>query len=389
MQILNQNYTSDKHTKQPQLKEKILSQISETALEFRGVSKSFGALDVLRNLNLTLPVGKVYSIIGESGCGKTTALRLMNGLERPTSGEVYLNGEGFDYSMAVSIRRSMGYCLQGYTLFPHMNIFENMSVIARKSGWDKVKIKKRALEVMELMGLSASEYLDKKPSQLSGGQQQRIGIARAIFMNPQILLMDEPFGALDPITRNEIQEAFIELQKKLSLTVVLVTHDLAEAFKMSHEILLLEKGHLAQRGRPNKLLMQPATSYVTHFLKTHSPGHLLEEIPMYTVMFSDVCTVRKEGGGFVIGNLDDEGVAKYLPSRRELLSYINKKSDLRFFIDNNRRLTEYVGPILKDTDSLLDGLKTLLSTKEEVLPVVNKEACLVGAFGKEALDALS
>lgn len=326
-----------------------MSQVSEIALEFRGVSKSFGALNVLKNLNIALPAGKIYSIIGESGCGKTTALRLLNGLESPTAGEVYLNGRSFDYSMAVTQRRSMGYCLQGYTLFPHMNILENMSIIARKSGWSKAKIRSRANEVMELMGLSPDDYLDKWPAQLSGGQQQRVGIARAIFMSPRILLMDEPFGALDPITRNEIQEAFIELQKKLSLTVVLVTHDLAEAFKMSHEILMLEKGHIVQRGRPNQLLMSPATDYVASFLKTNSPGHILEEIPLYTVMF------------------EDNG----------------------FLVDDERRLVDHVGPTLRDTDSLLHGLKTLLSTKQQVLPVVDHQARLVGVFGKEALDALS
>ena len=362
--------------------------MSEIALEFRGVSKSFGALDVLKSLNLALSAGKIYSIIGESGCGKTTALRLMNGLEKPSAGEVFLNGESFDYSMAVTKRRSMGYCLQGYTLFPHMNILENLSVIARKSGWDKAKIKNRALEVMDLMGLSADEYLNKKPSQLSGGQQQRIGIGRAIFMKPQIMLMDEPFGALDPITRNEIQEVFIELQKKLSLTVVLVTHDLAEAFKMSDEILLLEKGHLAQRGRPNRLLMKPATEYVASFLKTNSPGHILEEIPMYTAMFADVHTVMREGEGFVIGNLD-EADTEFLSSQGDLLKYIEKNPGIRFSVDEDGRLAEYVGPVLRDSDSLLVGLKTLLSTKESVLPVVNKQAELVGAFGKEALDALS
>lgn len=388
MQILNQNYTSVEHAKQHVLKENILSQVSEIALEFRGVSKSFGTLDVLKNLSLALSSGKIYSIIGESGCGKTTALRLMNGLERPTDGEVYLNGESFDYSMAVSKRRSMGYCLQGYTLFPHMTILDNMSVIARKSGWSRESIRQRALEVMDLMGLSSDEYLEKKPAQLSGGQQQRIGIARAIFMKPQILLMDEPFGALDPITRNELQQAFIDLQKKLSLTVVLVTHDLAEAFKMSHEILLLEKGHLAQRGRPNRLLMRPATDYVASFLRTNSPGHILEEIPLYTAMFSDVYTVKKNQVGFVVGNLDEEDT-EVLASQSELMDHMEKTPGIRFSVDDDGRLTEYVGPVLRDSDSLLDGLKTLLSTKEQVLPVVNKEAYLVGAFGKEALDALS
>lgn len=365
-----------------------MSKVPEIALEFRDVSKSFGALNVLDRLNIQLPVGKIYSIIGESGCGKTTALRLMNGLEKPTSGEVFLNGRSFDYSQAVTQRRQMGYCLQGYTLFPHMTILENMSIIAKKVGWSQSQIAQRADEIMNLMGLSASEYLAKKPSQLSGGQQQRIGIARAIFMNPKILLMDEPFGALDPITRNEVQDAFIELQKKLSLTVVLVTHDLAEAFKMSHEILLFEKGKLAQRGRPNRLLMSPNSKYVESFLKTNSPGHILAEIPLYTAMMADVNIVVESKSGFLVRGIDSEQ-ENHFSSKQELIDFQKQTKGVFFFVDENEMPTAGNPLSLKSTDSLLLALKTLISTEQRILPVVNETGQVVGAFGKEALDALS
>ena len=175
----------------------------------------------------------------------------MNGLLTPASGRVVVSGEEFDFAKSEKLRRKMGYSMQGSGLFPHMTIAENMSIVATKENWSQQDILARIQELCRLVNLPASKsFLAQRPRELSGGQQQRVGIARALFMSPKILLMDEPFGALDPITRKDIQNEFLDLQDKLKLTIVLVTHDLTEAFLMGDNIALLNQGRLAQLGRP-------------------------------------------------------------------------------------------------------------------------------------------
>lgn len=372
------------------MKELFISPKSDLVVQFESINKYFGSLKVLKDLNLSVEKGKFYSLIGESGCGKTTALRLMNGLEFPTSGRVQLNGQNFDYGQKVEVRRKMGYCPQGYTLFPHLSILENMSLVAKKSGWSKDRIRSRAEELMQLVGLPESRFLDQKPNQLSGGQQQRVSIARAIFLNPKILLMDEPFGALDPITRHEVQDSFIDLQKKLGLSVVLVTHDLSEAFKMADRIFLLEKGRLVQQGRPNQLIMKPATPYVEQFLKSNSAGHILKGIPLYTIMNIDIWVCQKKGSRYLLTNLDTEinriieGKDKFQQFKQEL-----GVESLVVEIDGEGRLNHKDQPVLSSRMSLLEALQYFLSHEDEVVPVVDDKQIVVGSFGKGAFDVLS
>lgn len=363
------------------------------------MSKSFGPKVVLNELSFDIRKGQICALIGESGCGKTTTLRLINGLERPTSGQVYLNKVQFDYDRAVNYRRKMGYCLQGYTLFPHMNILENMSIIAKKSGWSAEKIKRRAEEVMDLVNLSSKDYLYKRPGQLSGGQAQRVGIARAIFMNPDLLLMDEPFGALDPITRDELQDSFIQLQKKLGLTVVLVTHDLSEAFKMSHEIILLKEGTMLQKGRPNQLLMYPVNEYVKEFLRTNSPGYILKSMPIYTVMMLNVWTTYKtNAGSYELDNIES-GERTALYSLEQVLDFHRKEKQAHIFFVNSERKFQSIGHkngeliekncYLRSEDDLIQGLHLLLDEKFQSVPVLNNDGFVVGRFGREAIDVIA
>lgn len=189
----------------------------------------------------------------------------MNGLLLPTQGEVRLNNQALSATAWNEQRRQIGYCLQGSTLFPHLNVSENLSIVAKRVGWSKEKIFLRVTEVLELVQLEPKEFLDRKPSQLSGGQKQRVSLARALFMKPQILLMDEPFGALDEMTRREIQTAFLQLQLQLGLTVVLVTHDLREAERLSQDLILLQNGRIAQRGPAEQMRSQPSSQYVRDF----------------------------------------------------------------------------------------------------------------------------
>ena len=274
-------------------------------INLKDIGFSYAQKRVFENFDLSIEPRQIYSLVGESGCGKTTLLKVMNGLLQPQSGRVDIDGIPFDYSKAEKVRRGVGYSIQGSGLFPHMSISENMTIIARKEGWDRNKIEHRIQELCELVNLpSNSTFLYKKPREISGGQQQRVGIARALFLSPKVLLMDEPFGALDPITREEIQDEFIDLQHRLKLTIVIVTHDLAEAFKMSDQIVLLNQGKIEQIGKPRQFILKPASDYVVKFMESHSPGKILKNIKLYAVVNSDILVSQKNELGYSARNCE-------------------------------------------------------------------------------------
>ena len=235
-------------------------------IELKGVWFRFTDNWVLSDINIQVSEGEVVALIGESGCGKTTCLRLMNGLILPSRGEVLLNGKIHNSTDWVQQRREMGYCIQGSTLFPHLNVFENLSLVAKKIGWSEARINQRIDEVLSIVQLDPQDFKFRRPSELSGGQKQRISIGRALFLSPKILLMDEPFGALDPITRKEMQDFFLQLKKSIQVTVVFVTHDLKEAKRLADEAVLFSNGCIEQRGSIHEMNSQPKSSYVKQFL---------------------------------------------------------------------------------------------------------------------------
>mgnify|MGYP003950457521 CR=1 FL=1 len=247
-------------------------------ISFQGVHKSFGSKVVLKDLCFELEPEKIYSLLGESGSGKTTALRLMNRLLAAESGNIKIFGKPIDNIDPVSLRRKMGYAIQGSGLFPHMTIKENISLVAKQSGWSKNKINQRADELMEMVNLPPKQYLHLKPRQISGGQKQRVGFVRALFLKPKLVLMDEPFSALDPITREEVQDEFLSMQKKLKFTAMIVTHDLSEAFKLSDKVLMLNQGNLDQFDKPSEIINNPKTDYVkklvSRFLKSREINYV-------------------------------------------------------------------------------------------------------------------
>ncbi len=365
------------------------------AIQMKDLSFSYGTKSILHNFNLSIERGKVYCLVGSSGSGKTTTLRLINGLLTPSSGEVVLEGETLDFSQAEKIRRSMGYSIQGSGLFPHMTLFENLTIIASKQGWTKSKIKQRVQELCELMDLPFEDsFLKKKPREISGGQQQRVGIARALFMNPKIMLMDEPFSALDPITRSELQKEFLSLQHKLQLTIVLVTHDLSEAFSMADEIVLLNQGKIEQKGKPSNFLLSPSSPFVEEFIQSHSPGSLLKEIYLYSVVHTQVYTTEKQGDVYLVKNIDSdesknfdspEAASAFLKSKNQKAHYwIEDQKFVSMQEFGESKKTEY----LLSTNHILDGMGQLLRSKRSALPVVNDQHRLIGVFSEEGLNAL-
>lgn len=233
----------------------------------RTFTRTSGApVHALRGLDLEICEGETMALVGPSGCGKTTTLRLINRLIEPSSGRLLVDGEDIAQLDPVRLRRRMGYVVQSGGLFPHLNVARNVGLLCEVEGWRQRDIDQRVNELLDLVHLQPAEFRDRHPGELSGGQRQRVGVARALALDPEILLMDEPFGALDPITRSELQREFGELERLVSKTVVLVSHDLDEAFLLGDRVALLSEGELVQLGTPAEIRSTPATPWVERFV---------------------------------------------------------------------------------------------------------------------------
>ena len=235
---------------------------------FDRVTKRYEGRDqaAVENLSLTIPAGEICVLVGPSGAGKTTAMKLVNRLIELDEGDIRIDGTSIRDQDVVELRRGIGYVIQQVGLFPHMTIAENIATVPRLLGWPKARTKERTSELLELVGLD-SDYADRYPAQLSGGQRQRVGLARALAVDPPLMLMDEPFGALDPITRDRLQLEFLRLHEEVRRTVIFVTHDIDEAIKLGDRIAILrEGGHLAQYDTPDRILAHPADEFVERFV---------------------------------------------------------------------------------------------------------------------------
>ncbi|WP_312240685.1 osmoprotectant ABC transporter ATP-binding protein OsmV [Pantoea sp.] len=228
--------------------------------------KSGGTVNAVDNVSLNVPEGEMCVLLGPSGCGKTTTLKMINRLIAPSAGKIYINGEDTSTQDTVTLRRNIGYVIQQIGLFPNMTIEENITVVPRMLGWDKKRCHQRAAELMSMVALDAKKFLPRYPREMSGGQQQRIGVIRALAADPPVLLMDEPFGAVDPINREAIQNEFLDMQRQLKKTVMLVSHDIDEALKLGDRIAVFGQGKIVQCASPDELLAKPANAFVGSFL---------------------------------------------------------------------------------------------------------------------------
>lgn len=244
-------------------------------IRFEQVSKTYDdGTQAVSNLNISIPQGELFVFIGPSGCGKTTSMKMINRLLDPSSGSIYINNKNIKEYDIYQLRWNIGYVLQQIALFPHLTIGENIAIVPEMKKWPKRQIRQRCRELLSMVGLEPSVYLNKKPAELSGGEQQRIGVIRALAADPDIILMDEPFSALDPISREQLQQQVRELQRSIQKTIVFVTHDMNEAVRLGDRICLMNKGCIEQCGTPDELLHQPASSFVqTFFSNRHE--HLL------------------------------------------------------------------------------------------------------------------
>ena len=240
----------------------------EVIISFKDVSKSYDKNLILHNFNLQVKKGDFLTIIGTSGSGKTTALKLINGLLKADTGDVCIEGKNITSVDIISLRRNIGYVIQGVGLFPHMSVRKNIAYVSNLSRKkDKLKIDTTVNKLIKIVGMD-KEMLDRYPSELSGGQKQRIGIARALSASPKILLMDEPFGAVDEITRKSLQEEILRIHKELGVTIIFITHDIKEALKLGSKVLIMDKGEIIQLGTPDEIKSNPKNSFVKELISS-------------------------------------------------------------------------------------------------------------------------
>ncbi|TCK09302.1 ABC transporter ATP-binding protein [Marinobacterium mangrovicola] len=235
-------------------------------IELNNLTRSFGDHKAVDNLNLKVETGEICALIGTSGCGKSTTLKMINRLIEPSSGTVLIDGEDIRNQPPEQLRRKIGYAIQGVGLFPHRSVYENIATVPRLLGWSSEKIDARVHELLELLKMDFDSFAHRKPNRLSGGEQQRIGVARALAANPDLMLMDEPFGALDPLTRERLQLELKQIQKLLGITIILVTHDIEEAIRLADRIAVMDGGRLLQQATPEELLRNPREGFVSNLV---------------------------------------------------------------------------------------------------------------------------
>ncbi|WP_252236665.1 ABC transporter ATP-binding protein [Clostridium sp. CH2] len=359
-------------------------------IEFKNVSKIFKNQTVLKDVSFKIDKGELVSIIGESGCGKTTTLKMINSLIKPSSGKILIDGENIGFKDVIKLRRNMGYVIQQTGLFPHMTIRENIEIIPRLEKVEKSNIEKKTYELMDMVGLNAEEYLDRYPTELSGGQQQRIGVARAFATNPEIILMDEPFSALDPITRLQLQDELIDLQSKVRKTIVFVTHDMDEAIRIADKICIMNGGRIIQYDTPENILKNPCNDFVSEFIGKNRIWSSPEFIKVKDIMIDNPITCYKN-----ISLL--KCVEKMRSSKVDSLMVIDKLNHLLGIvtakqIQNNTDRSVAVENIMNSDfikaspdDTIIDILELVKENKISRLPVVDEGGYLRGIITKSSL----
>ena len=359
-------------------------------IEFKNVNKNFKNKKVLKDISFNINKGELVSIIGASGCGKTTTLKMINRLINPSSGQILIDGENIASKDIIKLRRNVGYVIQQTGLFPHMTVRENIELISTIEKNDKKKISKKTVELMEMVGLEKDEYLDRYPTELSGGQQQRVGVARAFATNPEVILMDEPFSALDPITRNQLQDELLELQNTLKKTIVFVTHDMDEAIKISDRICIMNEGEIAQYDTPENILKNPSNDFVSEFIGRNRIWSSPEFIRAKDIMIENPVTCFKSSSLL-------RCIEKMKKNKVDSLMVISKGNDLLGIVtakqiqkmtDRSVLLENMVNNkfvTVKPEDTIIDILEIVKENKISQIPVVDNEGKLIGIITKSSL----
>ncbi|MGM0640799.1 MAG: ATP-binding cassette domain-containing protein [Thermotogota bacterium] len=346
------------------------------SIQLKDLKKNYGDFTAVNNINLEFQDKKLSVLIGPSGCGKTTILKMINRLIERTSGDIVINGKSIEDINTIDLRRSMGYVIQEIGLFPHMTVFDNIAVVPKLLKWEENKIKNRVYELLDLVNLDPSINAKKFPAQLSGGQRQRVGVARGLAADPDILLMDEPFGAIDPINRETLQNGFLEIQEKIQKTIVFVTHDIREAIKLGDRIVILNKGNVEQEGSTLEVVKKPKNQFVREILGDDSEFKTLEFMKVLD-------TISEIPETFEIGNFDFSSI------KNKNLKIIIFTKDNKFFgfienraienISNNKDLKNHLKTYrLQKHLTLFDALNIMLRVGVSSLPVINNKSEVIG-----------
>ncbi|MDZ7706071.1 MAG: ABC transporter ATP-binding protein [Trueperaceae bacterium] len=364
-------------------------------IEFKDVVKEFpDGFRAIKELSFEVRQGEICVLIGPSGCGKTTSMRMVNRLLSITSGKILVDGRDNREMKIEELRRKIGYAIQQIGLFPHFTVYDNIAVVPRLLGWEEDRIYKRANMLLELVGLDPDVNRDKYPRQLSGGQQQRVGVARALGADPPIMLMDEPFGAIDPITREVLQEEFLQIQKEISKTIIFVTHDIDEAIKMGDRICLLRDGKLEQLDTPDTILAHPKNRFVRDFVGSDRQLKRLGLVRVRELMTSDTPTVRFEDKAEealdMIRKLDVRS-AFVVDSDGHLKGWVDREA----LEQNPSSLTEamhegdYQEIGVRESQTAREALSAMVARGFRITPVVDERGRVKGSITLRSLQELS
>jgi osmoprotectant transport system ATP-binding protein len=360
-----------------------------SSVEFRHATKRYrGQADsALEDFSLTVGAGEICVLVGPSGCGKTTALRLVNRMIELTEGDILLDGETIRKRSPAELRRSIGYVIQQIGLFPHLTIGDNVGVVPRLLGWDRARIARRVDEMLELVSLPP-DMRDRYPAELSGGQRQRVGVARALAADPPLMLMDEPFGAIDPITRDRLQNQFLRLQSEIRKTILFVTHDIDEAIKMGDRVAVMQQGGvLAQYAPPAELLMSPANGFVEGFVGADRALKRLSLLRVRDVDLWDAPLARAgEATAALRARLTGSAVRHPLvvDAGGRPLGWMSDRDLAQERVPD--RPASKAEPVIEADYVLRDALSALLQSDTQYGPVVDQDGIVVGVLSVEMIS---
>jgi osmoprotectant transport system ATP-binding protein len=359
-------------------------------IRLKNIHKSYKENHVVRDLSLGVDKGEICVLIGPSGCGKTTTLRMINRMVEPTSGEIFVGDREIKKIRSEDLRRSIGYAIQMVGLFPHMDVSSNISIVPELLKWEKDRIAERVDALLTLVGLHPKDYADKYPHQLSGGEAQRVGVARALAADPPILLMDEPFGAVDPLTRTKLQTLFIDIQKKISKTILLVTHDLDEAIRLADRIAIMKNGELIQFDTPEEILQRPLNKFVYDFVGSDRALKKLSRINIEEFIKPAPFISFKDSKEDAYRECRDCSWIWVVDEDKKLAGWIDIK-----ILSKSDSIKDAIVDInpeeisITKSSSLKEALSIMLSQGLKTIPVVDQDNYLVGELDMSVIEESS
>lgn len=360
-------------------------------IEFNKISKAYKAQKVLKDISFSIEKGQLVTIIGESGCGKTTLLKMINRLVKPTSGKISINEKDIQSMDEVELRREIGYVIQQTGLFPHMTVRENIELIPRLQKMKAEELAENTEKLMQMVGMDCDEFLNRYPTELSGGQQQRIGVARAFATDPDIILMDEPFSALDPITRADLQDELVQLQGRLKKTIVFVTHDMDEAVKIADMICIMRDGNILQYDTPENILKNPKDEFVSQFVGKNRIWSSPEFIKVSDIMIENPITTGKDMSILkCIDKMRQNKVDSLLVVEKGSKQFLGivKASRLRGVEDKAQPAEIFMKSdilTLRPEENILDALKLVTENQSSTVPVTDENGRLSGLITRSSL----